>query len=60
VCLVGLWLLQKLLQVVGYGKVVVWKAEDRLVELLWLLEKNISHLHVDPTRHRHKNIFFHL
>jgi hypothetical protein len=39
VCLVGLWLLQKLLQAVGYGKVVVWKAEDHLVELLWLLEK---------------------
>jgi hypothetical protein len=63
-CLVGLWLLQKLLWVVGCGKTAVRKQLWEKQKTVWLngcgFWKNISHLHTDPTRHRHKNIFFHL
>ena len=59
VCLVGLWLYQKLLFAVtlkvtlkksNFGKAAVGWLEDRLVKLPWLLKK-FPHLQVGPTCH---------
>jgi len=55
VCLVGLWLYQKLLFAVtlkksNFGKAAVGWLEARLVKLPWLLKK-FPHLQVGPTCH---------